>query len=174
MAAGWLLESVARSKGYVAHSKGGVARLLGRVEEPLDAAHVHEGVVEGEEVVAPRVVHELHLVQQQPAVLEARLQVVVEHLERELLLGRRVRRQVDLGARAAPELRADVQLLQPEPGHLALQQRALRDPVLRDREVLLREGAGVRHVERALPLEGHRQRPEPRLLQRHGDAWGPA
>ena len=103
--------------------------------------------------------------------LEARLQVVVEDLEGELLVGRRVRREVDLGARAAPELRADAQLLQPERRHLALQQRALRDPVLRDCEVILREGAGFRHVEGALPLHGHRQRPKPWLLQRHGDGW---
>ena len=107
------------------------------LEREVDAALVQEGVVEREQVVAARVVHELHLVEQQPPPLGAGLQVILQDLEGERLVRRPVRRQVHLGARAAAQLVAHLELVEPEGCDLALQQRTLRDAISADGEVLL-------------------------------------
>mmetsp|Transcript_34420 Transcript_34420/g.90524 ORF Transcript_34420/g.90524 Transcript_34420/m.90524 type:complete len:319 (+) Transcript_34420:480-1436(+) len=139
-----------------------------KLEREVDCAFVVEGVVEGDEVVALGVKDRLDLVQHLVPRLARRLDLLLQHLDRERLACVDVFREVDTARVTAPQHAAELHVLQPQVAHLAARERALRDAVPAKGELVLAERARVGHVERALPL--HRRQVEGAhagLLDRH-------
>ena len=105
MASGWRLRPLFRralaGRGPLTCRRAHVHVLQCEVDVPL----VDERVVEGEQVVAARIIHELELVEQQPAALLRRLEVVLEHLERSGLFVCRCVAKYTLALAPLPSLR---------------------------------------------------------------------